>query len=118
MLVLYDDNCPLCKSLALFLQKKKSNLEFHPWEEFRRKSPEEFLDAGKISEDKLKIWDGKTLYEGPEAWSLLLRNHPDLKSFNWLAEKLHLQEKLGQSLDWLGTRARKICLRCSKRRFS
>ena len=112
-IILYDENCPLCMNLAgLASRRSKNALEFLPWSEFN------VPDITPDEQVKLGFWDGKTLYEGAQAWQKLLELHPDFSILNWAAEKLQLTEKLSRLMQGAGYTMRRLCGRCPRKRKS
>ena len=118
-LVLYDDECPFCKMLGELVAKRgHDRLLSQSWQYFQTNPPLELVGETKVLEapaDKLRVWDGQTLWEGVGAWNFLLENYDDLKGLRWLATKLGLEEKTAQTFEKAGRTIRFFCSRCGKR---
>lgn len=121
MLVLYDAACPLCRSLADFMQRKlvTTAVSFQAWQDFN-KAPDPACPAAELEREKqqpeqLRVWTGTQLLAGTQAWLALVHAHPHLQGLNWLAAKLHLTPQLGQSLQWAGSSLRRFCRACKSR---
>lgn len=108
--VLYDAECPLCRSLATFAARiPRPELTFAAWQDFRRSFPPAIA---ALPADRLRVFRDGTLLEQEEAWAYLLERHPDLSALNWLAEKLGAVRATGKALDKAGAIARRLCFRC------
>ena len=111
--VIYDDSCALCRSLAAFGRERSSQkITFISWSEFRQGSAaEKFRDLPETPES-LMLWDGLQLQAGPDAWEMLLRHHPDLKSLGWLAARIGLTRGVAASLNLSSSLLRRFCPGC------
>lgn len=123
MVLLFDAACPVCRLLAeLAARRADGQLEFRSWQEFAADpgvegGPQASPSTGERAApkaDRLRLWDGKSLLEGDQAWEELLTLHPDLKALNWLAAKLGLQRPAtAKILARSGETLRRLCRRCS-----
>lgn len=116
-IVLYDDKCPLCRSLAGFTQRlARSQLEVHPWSEFSHSEQARKIwsEPHLMAPDRIRVIDHATVYEGTAAWEWLLMNHPSLKQLGWLASRLGMQQVTAKALEISGRRIRRICWRCPR----
>jgi hypothetical protein len=90
-------------------------VEFHPWQEWRA-SPLalEILGEGApvMPADSLRVLREKRLWSGQEAWEIVLSAHPDLRSLQWVAERLGLARVASAALATGGAVARKFCYHC------
>ena len=114
VIVLFDQTCSLCRSLAGLMEKRSSQtLKFCSWRDFKSCPPKELLGAYLVAESELGLWDGSVLHTGEAAWKLLMEKHPDLQSLLWLAEKLGLSvQQVGKVAQFTGHAARRLCLGC------
>ena len=111
--VLYDQECPLCVSLAHFMARDEiSEISFFSWQEFARDHPEFALPPHP---EQLAVWDGIEMRVGEAAWSWLLHHHPKLQGLRWLAVKLGLAPLAATLFEKSGQGLRRLCLRCPNR---
>ena len=110
-IILYDNTCVMCRSLAGFLQKR-SAFAVMPWQDFALEQGEE--SAGK-SPATLKVLLPEALLEGTAAWDYLLENYRDMDGLNWLAQKLGLRREAAAALEHTGHALRRLfCRRCQR----
>lgn len=119
ILILFDADCPLCEQLAaLAAHRAGPHLGFCSWQNFRQ-SPEAQAVLASPPENhqpsELGALHNGHLLEGTAAWDLLLTQHPDLQSLNWLAQRLGLQKTTSQALRGAGALLRALCPRCPRR---
>ncbi len=111
--VLFDRDCPLCRSLAEFASGRTGGgLRFQAWQEFQASGDAEALNAQGLPADRLRVLTGGKLLEGEGAWGYLLASYKDLAALNWLAAKLGLLRTTARVMDRSGGFLRKLCLRC------
>ncbi len=111
--VLYDRDCPLCRSLAEFASGRAGEgLRFLAWQEFQASGEAEALEAQSFPADRLRVLTGGKLLEGEGAWGYLLASYEDLAALNWLAAKLGLSRTTARVMDRSGDFLRKLCLKC------
>lgn len=112
-IVLFDDNCSLCRSLAIFLhQRTKGSISVSSWQEFSQKT-DICAEWQQKKADKLRVYIKSSLLEGEEAWQFILNNYEDIAPLRWLAQKLGLEKKTATLLNKGGNRIRKLfCRRC------
>ncbi len=113
--ILFDQECPLCRFLAELIQKKSTKASsYTPWQVFLKDPPLFFQE--KIPEDfqftSIGVWINNELYEGPRAWQYILEHEPQLTSLNWAAEKLGLQKETAKLLHYGGRLAKSFCFHC------
>jgi len=114
--ILYDAECPFCLMMAELVSRREESLSFESWQAFilcseacNYLSPEVLA----MPADKVRVFDeNKRLIEGTKAWSYLLENYDDLKSLNWLAERLGLKQAVAQSMERSGRALRRLCFSC------
>ena len=116
ILLIYDGECELCTNLAHFVEKRSDGkIKTISWMEFSASRLTEH-DALTYSEDaspaSIGVFYGGSLHTGPSAWDLLLTHYPDLKSVNWLANKLHLRRHAITGLQITTSAARRLCRNC------
>ena len=112
--VFYDQDCPLCRTLAQFMDKKVgSEISFISWQLYQgmQSCPEEHR---ALKPNTLRVWNGHALLDENEAWRFLLESHPQLATLNWLSQKLGISKEVSGALNWTGKKARKICFKCRK----
>ena len=114
-LVLYDDDCALCRTLAGFLQRRAHGaFRVKPWQEFAR-SPEGATGTMEKSSSNLRVFLAGSLLEGEAAWDYLLENYHDMDGLNWIAQRLGLRRETAVVLDRAGHALRRLfCRRCSR----
>ncbi|SCA62758.1 hypothetical protein SCG7086_AD_00210 [Chlamydiales bacterium SCGC AG-110-P3] len=115
--VLYDAECPLCTRLAQYAQHHTgSGIAYSTWQEFRTSAEavDSFNITANTSANELCIVAGDTMLQGSEAWLLLLKLHPSLHSFAWIASKLGLQGQAARSLNRVGHLLKKLCSTCPR----
>lgn len=104
--VLYDGECPLCRQLAAWIERKAEG-------KFTVKTAQsESLDAPA---DRLRVKTAQGLIEGVAAWEFLLSEVNELRGVAWLAARLGLTRQTAAVLSELGYVARRLCLRCPRR---
>ena len=99
-------------------KRGKDRLVSQSWQYFRTNPPQELAEETEVLEspaDKLRVWDGKTLWEGVGAWNFLLDNYDDLRGLQWLATKLGLEKTTAKTIQKAGRTIRFFCSRCGKR---
>lgn len=111
--VLFDRDCPLCRSLAAFAAGRAGEgLRFQAWQDFQASGEAESLGTAALPPDRLRVLTGGRLLEGEGAWGYLLASYKDLAALNWLAAKLGLTRAVASAMDQSGSFLRKLCLRC------
>ena len=107
--VIYDGQCPMCRSLAHYLGRR--GLIYESREDFCKKNPS--LNYCRENQGfELATWNGEQLFVGNAAWQRLLNQEPTLKELNWLATKLNLIPSVSKALRFVGHAARRLCRRC------
>ncbi|NRA44595.1 MAG: DUF393 domain-containing protein [Oligoflexales bacterium] len=112
--VFYDQDCPLCRSLAHFMGKKVAGkISFISWQLYQKMQdcPSEHKC---LKADTLRVWNGHRLLEGTDAWHFLLEAHPQLAGLNWLSQKMGITENVSTAISWTGKTARRICFKCRR----
>ena len=114
LLVIFDDKCALCRSLAAFAQERSGEgMDFMAWSAFRALPEAQDLELPQDDQlTRLQVLQGETLHQGPEAWRLVLRHYPDLKGLSWLAKKLGLEGVTAEAMEQSGRAARLFCGSC------
>ena len=116
VVVLYDGDCPLCRSLAAWVSRRSDpSLILLPWSNTIALPPwavvpPEWRQQPRLSHLRLIAADGA--FEGQAAWERLLRHDPGLSSLSWLAARLGLVPQLARGLERTGTVLRRFCRRC------
>ena len=104
-IILFDDQCPMCRNLAsLAARKAPRDLAFRSWQEFTGHTDER--------PDALGLWDGQQLLSGAPAWKALLAKHPALGGLNWAAARLNLTDQTATTLSTVSRLVRNLCTRC------
>jgi len=110
-LVLFDDQCALCRMLAHFMQARSgATFQFLSLADFRRQEP----GAEALSDSLLTVITPAGPLSGEAAWEELLRTLPDLRSLSWLAERLGFSRAAGRALNAGGTALRRLCFTCPR----
>ena len=119
--LLYDEDCYLCKMLAQIAARKlsSSNIRCESWQKYKN-TPEaqQLLPQDILSKDadKLRLICPNGLKEGKEVWLWLLETYPDLKTLGWLASKLGLSNLTVSFFYYGSTSIRKMfCFKCRTR---
>ena len=114
-LVLYDDTCLLCRTLAGFVQKRaRAAFIVMPWRDYAssRGIP---LQVPPPKNDSLRVLLGDRMLEGTAAWDYLLENYRDMEGLNWIAQKLGLRQATAVVLERTGHALRRVlCRRCTR----
>jgi predicted DCC family thiol-disulfide oxidoreductase YuxK len=120
--VLYDETCPLCRSLAELLGRRAQGaLLFRSWQSYWSSRPLE--DAGDElsadapvpeAPDQIYLVMGRDIYGGIDAWQRMLGLHPDFAGLNWLAAQLGLARPLARVTEGTATFLRRFCSRCPR----
>jgi hypothetical protein len=118
-LVLFDDDCPMCRSLAeLVVKRAPAAFSAVAWQEFRasalaaeRVGP----DAAALPADTLRVLTPSALLTGLDAWSHLLERHPDLAPLGWLAAQLGVTTPAARTLARSGALLRSLLCRACPR---
>ena len=111
-LVLFDADCPLCRSLAELAGRRTGGaLRFAPWQEARA-----MLGAEEQTRpaDKLRVLTGGRLLEGEGAWTFLLEHYEGLAGLGWLAGKLGIAKETARVMAGSAGLLRRMCRRCGK----
>ena len=109
-IVLYDQDCYLCRSFAGFAEKLVDNeMTFESWQSYKERS------GSELESDKLRVLlaDGN-LIEAEQAWEWLLLEHPKLKPLGWVAEKLGISKQTAKAIRKSGDTLRIFCRKCKK----
>ena len=112
--VLYDDDCPLCRSLAA-LVAQRSGLRHIAWQEFQgTEAAQSILPAERLAApaDRLRVLVQHELIEGEAAWSYLIEHFSDLAGLEWLAARTGLRSPLARGAQAAGSFLRRLCRRC------
>lgn len=114
--VLFDADCPLCRSLAELAGRRSAGaIAFRSWQDFQASSvasPEVTAEELAKPATSLKVLVGATLLEGEHAWGYLLETHPDLGGLSWMAERLGLAKATARVMARSGDLLRRLCGRC------
>lgn len=113
-IVIFDQDCALCRQLAAFVKKRMpQRVGVISWQEFLSNLPAGLKRADlPETADELRVWNGQELLSKEDAWSYLLENYADLRSLNWLAERLGLRRQLAGVMRFVGHAARLTCWNC------
>jgi len=109
-IVLYDEDCYLCRSFAGFAKKLvNGEMMFESWQSYKLRS------GSELESDKLRVLlaDG-SLIEAEQAWEWLLQEHPKLKPLGWIAEKLGVTKQTAKAIRKGGDTLRIFCRKCKK----
>ncbi len=109
-IVLYDEDCFLCRSFAAIAGAKVTDeIHFESWQSYKQRS------GSPLESDKLRVLlsDG-TLIEAEEAWEWLLREHSSLKPLGWMAEKLGITKQTARAIRKSGDAIRRFCRKCKR----
>lgn len=120
--VLYDETCPLCRSLAELVGRRAQGvLVFRSWQSYWISRPEEERDDGYAGDasvpeapDQIYLVMGQEIYGGIDAWQKMLSLHPDFSGLNWLAAQLGLARPLARVTEGTATFLRRFCSRCPR----
>lgn len=114
--VLYDEDCPLCRRLAGFMQRYSSQeLSFFSWQSFCTSDLAKTLLSAEqrdLPPTQLRAFYKGKLVEGESAWALLIQLHPGLSSLSWIAQKLGLEMQTARALQKGGSFLRRFCPGC------
>lgn len=116
--VLFDRDCPLCRSLAQFASGRAGGaLRFLAWQDFKASSEADALgDAARaLPADRLRVLTEGRLIEGEGAWGYLLATYQDLAALNWLAAKLGLTRAVSGAMSRSADLLKSLCWKCGKR---
>jgi len=109
-IVLYDDDCYLCRSFSALAGKLvKEEMIFESWQSYKQRSDSE-LDSDKL---RVLLTTGE-LIEAEQAWEWLLKEHPNLKPLGWMAEKLGITKQTAKLIRKSGDTLRIFCRKCKK----
>lgn len=118
-IVLFDGACALCRSLAEWGRGRASEvLEFVSWQDFREGAEAASLLGPQVVDqpaDTLRVLRDGRLLAGEDAWAVIIEAHPDLRSFQWVAERLGLVKAAAKAMMAGGHVARRFCRPCRGR---
>jgi hypothetical protein len=119
-LVLFDEDCALCRQLAAQAGRRTApGTAFRGWQSFtssvesRERLPE--ASRGLPASELRVLCDDGGLLEGVDAWAYLVAQHPDLRGLDWLARRLGLVREAAAALRGAGALLRALCPRCPRR---
>ena len=120
--VLYDESCPLCRSLAELVHRRAQGvLHFVSWQSYWQEAKsghsgqETFEQNRTISPpDRIHLVIGSDIYAGVDAWQRMLSMHPDFAGLNWLAAQLGLTRPLARVTESTAAFLRRLCSRCPR----
>ena len=113
--IYYDKDCSLCRSLALFVEKRTKAFRVESWQNAVAAMKQEGdLEDSLAQADRLRVLlDDETLLEGDAAWSYLLENYEGLSSLQWMFDRLDVSSyTAGRWLEQTGHLARRLCRSC------
>ena len=94
----FDRNCELCTLLANLMQRGVSTDEMA------------FIPSDGASE--LLVVTGEQTYVGQDAWTWILKHHPNLSSLQWLAAKLGLTQNVSHVMARGAHMLKSLCRNC------
>jgi hypothetical protein len=105
VVVYFDGNCALCRTLAGFMGAKIDHniMIFLPSEE---------QPAAQLAVEIEEIDGAKKRLSGEDAWAWILGHHPSLQELNWLAQKLGIARGTSKAMMATGDLLRRFCFRC------
>jgi predicted DCC family thiol-disulfide oxidoreductase YuxK len=119
--VLYDDACPLCRTLAEMVGRRaEGRLCFESWQTFSSRSFEgralasEPLDLANSQPDRIHILVDGQMYAGVAAWEYIVNLHPDFVGLTWLAQRLGLTREIAHVVQSTAALLKRFCFRCPK----
>ncbi len=118
-LLLYDDECMLCRTLAGAIESQK--IQTKPWQAHAPQSFHEIKhdiqDIGLIPVNPRTLEpENEALRTGPEAWEILIAVQPQLQAWAWIAGRLGLSPQKSAKILQRGAHAlRALCPKCPKR---
>lgn len=119
IIVFFDENCPLCRQLAAFVQRRAlPGMRFCGWQSVAQNAEgrEQMPDINwTLPANELRVWYPGGLLEGTAAWAFLIAQHPDLSALDWLARRLGLVNEAAQLLRGAAGLLRALCPRCPRR---
>jgi hypothetical protein len=106
--IYYDEDCTLCKSLALFVEKRTKAFTVQSWQEASQ-------EAGPVEQLRIRLENGELL-EGVAAWTHLVEHYEGLRSLQWMFDRLGVPAATtGHILSQTGQMARRLCGGCGRR---
>ncbi len=105
VVVYFDGNCALCRTLASFMGARidYNIMIFLPSEE---------QHAAELAVEIEDIDGTKKRLSGEDAWVWILGHHPSLQELNWLAQKLGIARGTSKAMMATGDLLRRLCFRC------
>ena len=106
IVILFDANCSLCRSLATFMAARSPR----SWQ-FKEQ------DSTKAATTSLGATVDGISYTGPDAWQIIIEQHPQFSSLSWLANKLGLINETAKTAEKIGSGLRLFCKSCRRKRL-
>lgn len=118
--IFYDRTCSLCRNLGLWVESKGiPRVVVRAWQDY---FADEGAHGGLAPElarlgpecPELRVRLAGQIFEGADAWELILREIPEMRALNWVAARLGLDRQLAVAADQIGKRTRRWCPSCGK----